>query len=230
MKQNGGNMKRNALMIMALVACCVAHAGELSLKDCMSIDEDFRIKPFLAAARELQQMGQDKAVKRLRDWAKGGANDDQVIILSRMLFEKKEGGEFRRPMIGGAVFLGGSSYDQWPMEPIALHKGVPILITRGYILDGKPEPSSTYLEYCVKNCQWSTVKFVEQDTDVLKKIIADFIKTSGWKEELTADEQHFLMNQAEPPVGGDGNGHTPSEQVIEDASVDLPWPMGIGVR
>ncbi len=198
-------MKRHGWLILALVASCgVAQTGDPPLRLCRAIGEDFRIGPFLSVAASLQQMGQEEAVARLKVWAKDGMNEDQVVVLCRMLFEKKEGGEFRRPMIGGADFFGSTSYGQWPLEPIAIHKGVPILITRGYSLGGWPEPSSAYLEYCVKNCQWGTVKFVEQDTDVLKKIIADFIKTSGWKKELRAEEQHFLMNQAEPPVGGDG--------------------------
>jgi hypothetical protein len=149
-------------------------------------------------AASLQEMGQARAVGLLKKWGNSGMYEDQVVILCRMLFEKKEGGDFRRPMLGGASFLGDTSCDQWPAEPIAIHKGIPILITREYVLQGEPESSTAYLEYCLMNCQWSACQYAEQDAEGLKKIMADFVKTNDWKRALSAEDESFLRRQAEP--------------------------------
>lgn len=50
-------------------------------------------------------------------------------------------------------------YEDWPLEPITLYKGLPILIVRGYTVGGRPEPPETYLEYCLKECKWRTTKY-----------------------------------------------------------------------
>jgi hypothetical protein len=179
--------------------------SEQVLPLCGGIGHEFRIWPYLMEAKFLQDMGQEKAVERLRLLAKGDKRGRKVVSLCRMLFEKKKGGEFRRPSIGGAHFLGGSSYGDWPLEPIAIYKGIPILIATGYSLGGFPESNQQYLEYCVTNCQWAPVKFTEQGEGKVPEQIADFIKTVVWKRPLRSDEERFLMNQAEQPAGGDGN-------------------------
>ncbi len=144
-------MKKLAIAIIVLTVLGAAHAEELSLKTCQPIGKGYRIGPYLAVAKGLQQFGQDKAVLKLRDWAKGCQAEDQVIILTRMLFEKKGGGEIRPPMIGGPELLGDTNYADWPAEPIALYEGIPILVTRGYILAGVPERSEDYLNECIKD-------------------------------------------------------------------------------
>ncbi len=108
-----------------------ARAEELPLKACQPIGNGYRIEPYPAVAKGLQQFGQDKAVAKLRGWAKGHQAEDQVIILTRMLFENKGGGEIRQPMIGEPVPLGETTYADWPAAPIALYEGIPILITKG---------------------------------------------------------------------------------------------------
>jgi hypothetical protein len=130
-------MKKIAIAIMVLTVIGTARAEELSLRRCQPIGKDFRIEPYLYVAKALQQFGQDKALTKLRQWAK--CHQDQVIILTRMLLEKKGGGEIRPPMIGAPNFLGGTTYKEWPLAPIALYQGIPILITRDYALETHPE-------------------------------------------------------------------------------------------
>lgn len=187
-------MKKIAIAILVLTVIGTARAEELSLRRCQPIGKDFRIEPFLSVAKELQQLGQDKALARLRDWAKG--HQDQVIILTRMFFEKKGGGEIRPPMIGAPYFLGGTTYKEWPLAPIALYQGIPILITRGYALGGVPEPSEVYLDECLKDASWRRVNYTEADQTRLETIIEDFIKTANWKTPLSGDEERFLRRQA----------------------------------
>lgn len=190
-------MKKNlAVGILMLSILGSARAGELSLKDCRPIGPSFRIGPYLTVAKELQQLGQEKAVAKLREWARSRNSEDQVIILTRMLFAEGAGRESRRPMIGGARFLGGTDDSDWPLEPIALHRNVPVLITRGYVLGGKREPSEHYLEESLKNGGWWTVEYAELDEAGLETSVAEFIKTTKWKKPLTADEESFVKKQA----------------------------------
>jgi hypothetical protein len=187
-------MKKIAIAIMVLTIIGTARAEDLSLKWCQPIGKDFRVKPYLSAAKELQQLGQDKALAKLRQWAKG--HQDQVIILTQMLFEKKGGGEIRPPMLGAPYFLGGTTYKEWPLAPIALYQGIPILITRGYALAGVPESSEIYLDECLKDGNWRRVKYTESNQTRLETIIEDFIKAAKWKTPLSADEESFLKRQA----------------------------------
>lgn len=120
-------------------------ADEVLIESCPPIGRDFKIAPYLSVAKSLQEEGSDKAILRLGSWADTGKHEDQVVILCRMLFEAKKGTDFRRPRIGGAAFLGGTDYPDWPLEPIDIYESVPILITSGYMLGGFPEASSRYL-------------------------------------------------------------------------------------
>jgi hypothetical protein len=142
----------------------------------------YKVNPYLRAAVALQGMGRERAVEHLRAWAAKG-DDDRFIVLCRMLFTARPGGEFRRPLLGAALFVGGdmlqatdSEYKNWPLEPIELVDGVPLLVTRGYALGGRAEPPSSYLAYCVKHCDWSTFRFraksPAQKAAALKKLMS----------------------------------------------------------
>ncbi len=109
--------------------------AELAKLECGS----FRIDPCLRAAAKLQALGKDKALASLREAAKKRDRNFAVIVLCRILFTKKDDGEFRRPLIGGAFFFGGTSYSDWPLEPIALIDNTPFMVTRSYIIAGLPD-------------------------------------------------------------------------------------------
>ena len=147
-------------------------------------------------AKGLQQLGQDEAPAKLRQWAMSHQAEDQVIILTRMLFEKKGGGEIRQPMLGAPDSPGGTTCEDWPVAPITLYQGIPILIATGYSLAGVPERSEDYLEECLKNGSWRRVKYNEADQTRMDTLIEDFIKTAKWKTQLSASEESFLKRQA----------------------------------
>src|SRR5258707_376899 len=107
----------------------------------------YAVAPYLRSAVRLQSMGRDEACKALL----ASKDDDQVFVLCRMLFTKRGASEFRRPLIGGALFLGTTDYADWSLEPIELVDGIPFLITQGYILAGVPEAAGSYLRYCMAN-------------------------------------------------------------------------------
>jgi hypothetical protein len=121
--------------------------------------------------------------------------ETQVIILCRMLFTQRPGADFRRPMIGGASFFGGTDYADWPLEPIELVDGIPFLITRGYFIAGLAERDEGYLRYCETNCDWSgfryTTKNESQKRDALSKLLA----SPKWKTPLDTYGRQFFTEQ-----------------------------------
>lgn len=140
----------------------------------------FRIAHYLVVAAQLQAWDSSNRAVRLRELAGDPQHASEVYPLCRMLFDAKPGSQFRRPMIGFPIFFDGSlgrsaNYADWPLEPIALVDGVPILIVQGYMLAGRAEPPLKYVDYCLKSCRWRDVRFVPVDPARLLKIVDDFI-------------------------------------------------------
>jgi hypothetical protein len=119
----------------------------------------YKVDACLDAAVLLQEAGKDKARDELFVLANDRNQGIQVFVLCRMLFAPKANGEFRRPKIGQAFFLGCTDYADWPFEPIEIVDGVPFLITTGYLIEGVAEEAEEYLRYCLGNCDWSTTRF-----------------------------------------------------------------------
>jgi len=153
---------------------------------------NFKIEPFLRRAAALQAMGRDAACKSL---LAGGGGDD-VILLCRLLFVRRGASEFRRPLIGAPVFLADTEVSDWPLEPVELIDGVPIVITIGYILGGEPEPASSYLKYCMANCDWSPVRYADITRDQVRDAMSKLFASPKWKRPLTQFERDFLAAQA----------------------------------
>jgi len=190
------------LFALAMSMPALRAADEISVETCPSIGWDFKIVPYLSVAKSLQEEGRDKAILRLRSWADSRKQEDQVVILCRMLFETKKGREFRRPRIGEAAFLGGTDYPDWPLEPIDIYERVPILITHGYRVGGFTEPSGRYLDFCVESCNWRQDRFTVRSTDELRKIFAKWLTQRKWTAPLSARDRAFFIEQAEPNGGG----------------------------
>src|SRR5262245_10457955 len=122
-----------ALLCITAKDVAVAQKGQDTLKDLPDLEAgEFKVDPYTRTAASLQAMSKDKANAVLLQLAKNRDQDNQVIVLCRMLYTPKANGAFRRPLIGAAHFLGGTDYKDWPLEPIELVDGVPFLITRGY--------------------------------------------------------------------------------------------------
>lgn len=158
---------------------------------------DYRAVSYIRAAIDLQRLGREDACRILAKEAVDKPDDQHVVVLCRMLFKQRAGAEFRRPQIGGADFLAGSEYADWPSEPIELQGGVPFLITRGYVLGGVAEPAGSYLKYCMANGDWNTDRFREPTAVALKSALADLMASGRWKRPLDSSERGFLSAQIE---------------------------------
>jgi hypothetical protein len=166
-----------------------------------------RFDQFLRAAIELQALGKDLACNAWLEFLKEHndrknltegklANQGpEMVALCRMLFTKRPDSEFRRSRIGGALFLGGTNYDDWPLEPIEIVDGVPFSVVGGYVIAGEAEPINIYLGYCMGNCDWNSYRFGAksevQKEEALKKLLA----LPKWKQDLTAWEKDFFLAQ-----------------------------------
>src|SRR6266850_2022649 len=167
----------------AFAASC--HAASLDT----SLLPDFRggkykVGPYITAAAKLQEMGRESACQTLLQAAQTNQHGRQIIVLCRMLFTNRGPSEFRRPQIGGARFIAGTDYPDWPLEPIELVEGYPFLITQGYTVAGVPERADTYVNYCVTNCDWSTFRFHEPTPQQKRDALASIVASSKWKRPL----------------------------------------------
>ena len=184
-------------MCLAVGVSSVQAAEGASIEDCPQIGWDFKIVPYLRVAQDLQDRGKDVAVEKLRGWASTGEYEDQVFVLCRMLFVSRDKKKFRRPGIGGTHFFGGTDYKDWPLEPIAIHKDVPILITYEYFLFGRAELSLSYVDYCAKECDWSKNQFKVLDRKVIAATVDDWLARRKWPEELSKRDRAFFTKQVE---------------------------------
>jgi hypothetical protein len=108
-----------------------------------------------------------------------------------MLFEARDGGAFRRPMIGAPNFIAGA-LENWPLEPIALSDGLPFLVVRGYALGGKAESPSQYVAYCLSHCRWSHRKYASATVGQIARALELLISAN---EALRA-QADWLRRQA----------------------------------
>jgi hypothetical protein len=155
--------------------------------------DGYRIAHYLDAAAKLQALAPDERAARLRHLALDPTRGSEVYPLCRMLFEATPGGEFRRPGIGAAHFIDGGRYEDWPLEPITLHQGVPILIVDAYTLAGYAERPDSYLEYCLTQCKWRDTTYATLRPDHGEAAVRDLIASRPKLGEHT----QWLLRQAE---------------------------------
>lgn len=199
--------RRDLLASLALlpVAGAVGHAQEVKkphpLKDLPPLwgwkegEAAYRVDPYIAAAAALQaepKTAADTLEMLIKDADNEHDHANKALILCRMLFTAKPKGEFRRPRLGGPLFLDGGEKLDWPLEPIELVDGVPFLVVWGYSLGGAPEPASKYLSYCLKECDWTAEKYKPKGKEAKEKALAKLLADKRWKDgvpkELLSDQ------------------------------------------
>ena len=152
----------------------------------------FQIMGYLRVAAELQHLRPELRVARLRDLAGDPVRSDEIFPLCRMLFEAKDGGVLRPPMLGAPVFLSGTSARDWPLVPIALFEGIPVLVVKGYNLAGLAESAHAYLDYCLKAGRWRGQAYVPATSKQLRAIIDRFLTS---RPSMRADAE-WVWKQA----------------------------------
>jgi len=184
------------VFVMTFLLTLGPFAFAADIKDCGDI-RSYRAAPYVAVATELQSLPREEAVARLRQWADSQKYDEQVIILCRMLFERRAGGEFRRPGLGGPQFYGETTTKDWPLEPITVVDDVPFLIVFGYVLAGHAEDASSYLDYCLAEAVWARRRYHAVNRREIAAALEKLLKFSAWRRPLNTSERELLTKQVE---------------------------------
>jgi hypothetical protein len=158
-------------------------------------DVPYTCRPYIDAAVWLQGLGETVAAEQLTRFASERWREIQTAILCRVLYVRRPGGEFRRPMLGAWGFLGGTTYEDWPLEPIELVDGIPFLITDGYVLMGKAEHGTSYLRYCREHCDWRSDRFRQVDQCEAVGALDQLLSSKRWKKPLSEREAQLLEAQ-----------------------------------
>lgn len=162
----------------------------------------FKAHPYIRAAAVLQGLGRTRACRVLARLAAREAAADagtyRAVVLCRMLFVAKPGGQFRGPAVGAPSLLGepwfaGTQDSDWPLYPIALSDGAPFLICWGYTLGGYPESSEGYLDYCMSQCAWSDFHFSLKTAPQEEQALQDLLATA--RAKVQQDEAHQSPGQ-----------------------------------
>jgi hypothetical protein len=185
-----------AVVLLAWLPCYAAASLKLPDRADFSMNpQGYRADTYIRTASELQSLDRSAALTKLRAMARDPHEAPRVIILSRMLFAPRPDSRLRRPTIGGAIFLGGSDYADWPQEPIEIVDGVPFLIANGYILAGLAEDPEAYLRYCETQSDWSVVRYSAKTTQEKRDALNMLLTSRKWKTSLTDRERKFLTDQ-----------------------------------
>jgi len=183
-----------------LIAIClsatsvsVAHATPPTTPACDPFRE-YSIERMLDAAAHLRSLGKEQGELLLKRWAREDADPLRTVVMCRMLYRPREG-PMRRPLLGGPVLLGGTTLQDWEHEPIALVQGVPVLVTTGYVLGGKPESAESYLSACSAAGSWISKGPKKPTEQQLRGILEAFLHDPRWKRPLTEAEKGFLRAQ-----------------------------------
>lgn len=160
----------------------------------------FDARSYLQLAAGLRALPETERIEALRSIASARL-EGQTIALCRMLFQAREGADFRRPALGEPHFVGTESPAQnWPLEPIALIEDVPLLVVEGYTLAGLAEPASDYLEWCLANCRWTDRSFMLTE-QALANAEQTIRQAEFWRGGIDLDEWRelgLLLKQLRP--------------------------------
>ena len=157
----------------------------------------FKSAQYVRVATQLQSMGKEKACERLAELAERGDDDGQVAFLCRLLFVKKANVSFRPPFFGVPNYMGGTNSEDWPLSPLELVDDVPFRVARSYNIAGEPEASRTYLDFCLKNCNWCDRQFEKVNDQAIKKALNSLLNSEKWRKPLTNSERKYLGSQIE---------------------------------
>ena len=191
-----------------------AYTQDIVLANLPSIEDGkYRVDPYIRVAMQLQDVGQEAAVKKLTALGKAAAisdstaNEQRTAILCRMLFTARPTSTFKRAgFLGGPSFYGESrsefafdttSYTNWPSEPIELVDGIPFAVVNGYIYEGlwDPHAAESYVHYCATNCVWSSIHFTLKSEAQKRQALQKLIASPKWRRPLETWERQVLTDQ-----------------------------------
>jgi hypothetical protein len=170
------------------------------LMNTWAFQTDYRIEHYLDESVKLQVLSEKSRVAKLRELSEDPHRGSEVFVLCRMLFEARAGSKFRGPMIGSVEFIGSSrsdvewpDYGHWPLDPIEICKGAPILVAKSYFLAGAAETPKHYLSYCIANCCWSSAKSKRMSEAERVQIVETFLAS---QPHLSEEDRAWMREKS----------------------------------
>jgi hypothetical protein len=105
------------------------------------------------------------------------------------------GATFRRALVGGPTFVGGTRIEDWPLEPIALADGVPFQVATTYILGGVAERPGKYVSHCVENCDWVADRHDPRSAQQRRAALEKLLASRALKGRVREYDREFLVAQ-----------------------------------
>lgn len=169
---------------------------DVLINKCSGISNDgYKCTTYIDLAVYVQSLEKDVATGIIKKYAETSKYEDQIIILTKMLLVPANNDSLRRPYIGGALFFGKTTYDDWQSEPIEIIDNIPFLIVGGYFLGGLAESASDYFEYCLKNGQWTGNIYKTKTPEEYQNALNLLLKSDKWNKELSEYEKKFFVRQ-----------------------------------
>ncbi|MEM7233777.1 MAG: hypothetical protein AAF517_16495 [Planctomycetota bacterium] len=154
---------------------------------------------YLRLAEEIQALERPAAIRRLEEIAE--LDNFGGVVLCRMLFEAREGREFRAPRTG-ARELGGLDLSEWPLAPISVVGGVPFYVRYSNVTSGSgsPERAIDYLNYCLRECRWREERYAVATRADIDSAASQFLTDRHWPRPLSSKEFRFFLSQVNAPL------------------------------
>jgi hypothetical protein len=168
---------------------------------------EFVVDSYIQAAAELQARPANEATalllgaaRRHQDKFTNGDIDNRTIILCRMLFSAKPESKPHYLASWLCLFLGGTNAADWPLAPIELVDGVPMLIAQQTPAYNGPPPeeAQAYVRHCVANCDWNPLRYKTKTPAEKSAALTRLLASPKWRRPLDAREQEFLSAQIGP--------------------------------
>jgi hypothetical protein len=157
-----------------------------------------KYRPDVAAecANILISAGKDRACAALEGLAKANSQLDRhinenICHLTRLLFVPTNFSEpLRAPRIGALSGMPRETMNPsaWPELPFVIVSNVPLSMSLGYLILGRPERAGNYLTYCRANGNFRSTPFTEPSALVASNVLAQVLTSIAWSSLKWKDE------------------------------------------
>lgn len=171
----------------------------------------------IRAVNGLWALSKDAALAALGSFARAHAGDvlehTRVFFLLRLLFEPPEGEPFPPIRVGTPTDPAPPDPRAVPRYPLALVRGVPLLLARGFVLGGLAESPEGHLAFCAEHCRLRSEPLRPPDdpTGLVDEVLA-----ASWWQRPAQPDRALLRGQIARLTGG-------GDQVAAAVAADAEW-------
>ena len=106
---------------------------------------------------------------------------DRILMTARLLFVRRDGQVVLPRLRLGRPMMMEMPEDPeiFPLFPLHIHRGIPLLLVVGYMLFGEPESPSNYIEWCARECQLRAKPIIPDPNPLAT--VEEFLKSDRWQ-------------------------------------------------